>query len=124
MAARTLYSHAALRGQSGPQMQELLWQKGVNWNDYPAFFKRGTFVARRTVARPFDASELDKLPPKHGARRNPELVVERPEVRGIEAPPFGRVANRAGVIYRGEEPAAAGDITPPGAPAPPPPRRS
>lgn len=36
-----------LQDKSSSQMQELLFQKGVNWNDYPAFFKRGTFVLRR-----------------------------------------------------------------------------
>ncbi|MBL8909330.1 MAG: hypothetical protein JNM17_01385 [Archangium sp.] len=84
-----------------------MFQKGINWNDYPAFFKRGTFVQRRSVKRKFTAAELELLPPKHEARRNPELEVERTEVREIDMPPFGKVINRVGVLFDGEEPRVA-----------------
>lgn len=92
MAARTMYSHGELQDR---EMQELLFQKGINWNDYPPIFKRGTFVLRRRVERPFTAVELGALPPRHEARSNPALVVERVEVRAVELPPLGRVTNRA-----------------------------
>lgn len=104
MAARALYSHAELQDKSGSQMQELLFQKGVNWNDYPPFFKRGTFVLRRAINRRFTESELAELPPRHAAKLDPELVVSRTEVRPVEMPSFGKVLNRVGVLFDGEEP--------------------
>jgi len=104
MAARSFYSHAELDGKTGAQMQELLWQKGVNWNDYPSFFKRGTYLARRTVARSFAPDELEELPTRHAARLNPELIVERTVLKMLELPPLVRVTNRVGVLFRGEEP--------------------
>lgn len=104
MAARALYSHAELQDKSGSEMQELLFQKGINWNDYPAFFKRGTFVLRRTVSRRFTPEELAALPERHEARIKPELVIERTEVRPVEMPSFGKVLNRVGVLFDGEEP--------------------
>jgi len=104
MAARAYYSHGELDQKSGGQMQELLFQKGVNWNDYPAFFKRGTFVQRRKVLKPFTADELDALPEKHEARSNPDLVVERTEIRELEMPPFSKVTNRVDVVFQGEDP--------------------
>jgi len=104
MAARHYYSHEELLGRSSSEMQELLFQKGVNWNDYPAFFKRGTFVLRRTEYRKFEAADLASLPEKHAARRNPELTIERTVVGAVELPPFGRVANRVGVLFEGEAP--------------------
>lgn len=107
MAARTKYSHAELQDKSSSQMQELLFQKGINWNDYPAFFKRGTFVQRRTVKRAFSAAELELLPEKHEARKNPGLEIDRTEVREIEMPSFGKVINRVGVLFDGEEPRTA-----------------
>jgi len=107
MAARSVYSHAQLQDRTGSEMQELLFQKGINWNDYPAFFKRGTFVLRRTVTRAFTTAELELLPPKHEARRNPELLVERTEVQPVELPPFGKVTNRVGVLFAGETPVTA-----------------
>ncbi len=104
MAARAHYPHELLHGKSAAEMQELLFQKGVNWNDYPGFFKRGTFVLRRGVTRRFATEELDALPPLHAARTNPDLMVTRYEVGPVEMPPFGRVVNRVGVLFAGEEP--------------------
>jgi tRNA(His) 5'-end guanylyltransferase len=107
MAAREFYSHKELHGKSSNEMQELLFQKGVNWNDYPPFFKRGTFVQRRTIQRAFNAEELAALPPKHEARNNPELEIERSVVTTIDMPPFDRVTNRVEVLFRGAGPTTA-----------------
>jgi tRNA(His) guanylyltransferase len=104
MAARAYYSHNELMGKNGSQMQEMLFQKGINWNDYPAFFKRGTFIQRRKVSKPFTAEELSSLPPKHQAHQNPDLVIERTQTVKLEMPPFGRVTNRTAVIFGGEDP--------------------
>lgn len=104
MAARHYYAHGELMHRSSSEMQEMLFQKGVNWNDYPSFFKRGTYLQRRKVERAFTTEELEKLPPKHEARRNPELVVERTEVAVLDLPPLNKVSNRAAVIFLGESP--------------------
>jgi tRNA(His) 5'-end guanylyltransferase len=110
MAARHYYSHNELDHKSGPEMQEMLWRKGVNWNDYPTFFKRGTFVQRKKVVRPFTTEEMDKLPPRHEARINPNLLVERTEYVVLDMPPFGKIANRAEVIFFGAEPRVASEV--------------
>lgn len=47
MAADALYSHRELHGKNTSEMQEMLFAKGINWNDYPAGFKRGRVVAYR-----------------------------------------------------------------------------
>ncbi len=104
MAASALYSDKELHGKNGSEKQEMLWRKGVNWNDYPPAFKRGTYVQRRTVMKPFSAAELDKLPPKHEARANPALTVERSEWRALELPIFTTVTNREAVIFDGATP--------------------
>lgn len=104
MAARSCYSHADVHAKTGTELQELLWQKGVNWNDYPPFFKRGTYLRRRAVARPFSATERNALPEKHAARVDPHLMVERTECVALDLPPLTKVGNRAGLLFRGEEP--------------------
>lgn len=104
MAAQSLYSHRELHGKTGADKQEMLHAKGVNWNDYPAFFKRGTYIQRRKTVRPFTVEELDKLPGKHEARRNPGLTVERTEWGEIDIPPLGSVVNREAVVFGYEEP--------------------
>lgn len=104
MAARAYYSHNELHGKNAAEMHEMLHQQGVNWNDFPSFFKRGTYLQRRTVTRRFTAEELEALPPMHNARKNPELVIERSELAEIEMPPLGRVVNRVRALLFGEAP--------------------
>ncbi|QDT14984.1 tRNA(His) guanylyltransferase Thg1 family protein [Alienimonas californiensis] len=107
MAARAFYSHEELHGRSGREMQDLLMGKGVNWNDFPPFFKRGVFLRRIETRRTYDADELDVLPPKHRARTDPGLEVVRHRVEAVDVPPFGKVTNRAGFLFSGEPPETA-----------------
>lgn len=104
MAASAHYSHKELLGKNGAQKHEMLHAKGVNWNDYHAFFKRGAFIQRRQVSTPFGSDELALLPPKHAAHTNPGLVIERSRVGAVEMPQFGRVTNREAVVFDGAEP--------------------
>ncbi len=83
MAASTVYSHAELMGKDGSERQEMLFAKGINWNDYPPFFKSGTYTIRQRVSMKFTAEELQKLPPKHRARTNPDLEVERVQIKRL-----------------------------------------
>jgi len=49
MVARSLYSHKELEGKSNNKMQEMIFQKGINWNDYPVYWKRGRVVTKDGV---------------------------------------------------------------------------
>ncbi len=104
MAAQEFYEHNELEGVTGDQKQELLFQKGINWNDYPTFFKRGTYIQRkkRIIAQTFE--DIEKLPLKHHARTNLELIIERSNYEVIDMPPLRKVINRANVIFYGELP--------------------
>ena len=104
MATRHYYSHAQVTGKTGPEQQELLFRAGVNFNDYPDFFKRGSFVGRRMIDRPFSVEEIELLPPLHEARTNPNLIVRRGQVQRIDMPPFDKVTNRVEVIFEGAIP--------------------
>jgi tRNA(His) 5'-end guanylyltransferase len=102
MAAQAYFSHASLQGKNGKQMQEMLFQEqGINWSEYPAAFKRGTYVRRVTTSEPFTAEEIAALPAKHQARTNPDLVVERSRIDVVELPPLASIINRSGVLFRG-----------------------
>lgn len=107
MAARSFFSHKSLHGKSGPEMQEMMFAEGQNFNDYPAFFKRGTFVRRVTVERPFTDEELARIPDKH--RPEPDVMVTRSEVAELDMPRFTTVTNREGVIFDGEPPKSEGE---------------
>lgn len=46
MAAYELCGHKATLGKSGSEKQEMMFQKGVNWNDYKTKYKRGTVIRK------------------------------------------------------------------------------
>ena len=104
MAARAVFSDKQLHGKSGEEKKRMLLEKGVDWHTYPSFFKRGTFIQRRRTLIPFAAEEIELLPPKHEARTNPDLKVERSEWVELEMPPFQKVKNREQVIFDGATP--------------------
>jgi tRNA(His) 5'-end guanylyltransferase len=103
MAAQSVCSHKSLQNKNGNEMQEMMWQRGINFNDYPAFFKRGTFVQRRKVMKQLTAEELDRIPEKH----RPTEPVLRTVVQTLDMPPFTKVTNREAVIFDGADPIVA-----------------
>jgi len=109
MAAQNQYSHKQLMNKNCSELQEMLFQKGINWNDYPDRFKRGTYIQRKKVKRKFFCDELEKLPKNHDVFKNPELEVERTDYVQLELPPLGRVINRAEVLFYGAEPITVGE---------------
>lgn len=104
MAASEFYSHNQLHKKTGGEKQEMLFQKGINWNDYHTFFKRGSYVQRKRVFRKFTSDELDRLPKKHQARKNPDLMIERWVIDVIDLPPLMKVKNKVDVIVFGADP--------------------
>ena len=46
MVARSLYSHKQLHGKNGSQLQDMIHEKGQNWNNYPTGQKRGRCVIK------------------------------------------------------------------------------
>ncbi len=104
MAARSVYSHNECNLKDGRDLHDMLFAKGINWDNYPAFFRRGTYVRRRKVCRKMTPAEMDTLPPLHNARKNPDLEIERHEVAALELPILSKVVNRVDVLFRGAEP--------------------
>jgi tRNA(His) 5'-end guanylyltransferase len=52
MTAQSLYSHEELDGKSSNDQQEMIFQKGHNWNDMPEGFKRGRTIYKSTCLDP------------------------------------------------------------------------
>ena len=44
--AQTLYSDRELHGKNGDQKQDMIFQKGINWNDLDAKLKRGRIIVK------------------------------------------------------------------------------
>lgn len=47
MVAQSLYSHKELHGKSNNEMQEMIFKKGINWNDIETYKKRGSVTKKR-----------------------------------------------------------------------------
>lgn len=109
MAARSVYSDAQLLGKNGSEKQDMLMEKGINWNDYPVFFKRGTYARRVVISRKFTDEELSELPEHHEARNNPDLLITRSSIEVIDMPIFTKVMNRNEVVFDGAMPIVAED---------------
>jgi len=105
MAGYAHFSHNQLFKKNTGEIHEMLFkEKGINWNDYPDSAKRGSYFQRRTELKPYSIEELERLPEKHHARENPDLLVERSVYKRLDMPPILKVENRVDVIYNGQDP--------------------
>jgi tRNA(His) 5'-end guanylyltransferase len=104
-AADHFFGYSAIQNLKCDQLQEkLLREKQWDWNDYPYYQKRGTYVQHKRVFKKFTADELDTLPPKHHARLNPDLEMERQVILIEEVPPLVDLANRTEFLFSGATP--------------------
>ncbi len=86
MAAQSVYSHKQLQGKHRQDMMELLFQKGINWNNYPTHFKRGIYFRRTSQMRPLTEAERSRIPEEH--RPPVDHLVMRTSVEQFELPPI------------------------------------
>ena len=104
MAAQAYYSHKELHEKNSSEKQKMLMKKGINWENYSKQFRRGSYIQRRKFSSPFTAEEIEKLPSKHEARKNPNLVIERSSYVEINMPIFSTITNKEDVIFNGAGP--------------------
>jgi tRNA(His) 5'-end guanylyltransferase len=103
MAARCYFSHKELHKMGRSDMQDMLFSKNINWNDYPAEFKRGSYFMKTTTFKEFTDKELSDLPEKHAARLNPSLKISRSDITKIDLPPIQKIKNRVAFFFDGED---------------------
>ncbi len=58
MVAQFLYSHKELHGKSSAEKQEMIFQKGINWAEYPENLKNGRIIIKKKVDVPTDDGEV------------------------------------------------------------------
>ena len=102
MAAGAYYSDRELDGKNSSVKQEMLWRKGVNWNDFPAFFKRGTYLQRRAFERSLSDEERARIPEAH--RPPIGATFQRTQVVELELPPVRQISNLSGVLFERAHP--------------------
>lgn len=100
MAASAYYSTKDLHKAGYTKKHDMLHAKGINWNDYPTHFKRGTYVAKRAVKKMLTSDELSRIPGKH--RNNlKEIEFTRNVVQVVEMQPITTVSNFLDVVING-----------------------
>lgn len=104
MAAGAHYSQRELEGKHSAAKQEMMWQKGVNWNDFPSFFKRGSYLQRKTVEQQLTDEERARIPEAH--RPPLDATFQRTQVVDLELPPVRKIANLTAVLFERAEPQA------------------
>lgn len=104
MLVRYHYSHREVNGKNRAEQLDMIMAKGMNWNYREDWAKRGTYVKKFVTEEKWTVEEIDKLPEKHEARINPNLIKIRSFYDRVNLPPLGKISNREGVIFKGEDP--------------------
>jgi len=95
-AAQAHYSNKELHGKSADEQQEMLFQKGINWADYPKWVKTGAFYRKQTVERELCPDDFVAIPEQH--RPPPGSKVLRTDV--VEWPyELSKVVNKEEAIF-------------------------
>jgi tRNA(His) 5'-end guanylyltransferase len=82
MAARALYSHKECENKNTSELQEMCFQKGVNWNDYSAREKRGGLVYKKPTGEVID-THPEIIKTAWMADGAPIFTQERQVLRGL-----------------------------------------
>lgn len=87
-ACHALYSAREMHGKSRAEQMDMLMAKGVNWNDLPAWQKRGTYYRRVSVERELSEAELSRIPETVRPPAGTKFI--RSSVDAIVVPPLRR----------------------------------
>jgi tRNA(His) 5'-end guanylyltransferase len=61
--AQSLYSSKELHGKNMSEQQDMIHEKGQNWNDYAPKYKRGRFIFKQTFEVIPDIESRENMPP-------------------------------------------------------------
>lgn len=110
MAAQACYSDKELLGKHTGDKLEMLQARGIDWKAYPAHFKRGAYLQRKTTWTAIADDELARIPEKH--RPAQDAVFQRSRVVLLHLPTIRAVANPEAVLFEGDawEPRGNSDV--------------
>lgn len=100
MAASAYYPHSELQGVNGREKKNMLLWKGVNWNQYPDFFKKGVYFRKERREIQISPEEIVHIPEIH----RPTGPVMRNVIAEIIMPKITSVTNYPDVLFRGATP--------------------
>lgn len=105
MLAQHNFPHAYLQGKNSKDMKDILInEKNINWNKEPSFFKRGTYVQRKSFLRKFTKEEIEEINSKNPkANMDKEKKIIRHKIVELELEPFYKIKNKVEVVFENRE---------------------
>ena len=104
MACYGLYNQEELYYKNSNEKIKMLLDKGIDWNKYPSCFIYGTFIRKEATQKKFTPEEIELLPPKHNAKKNPDILVSRNVLQILDFKMFNKFVNRTEVIFENAKP--------------------
>lgn len=95
MVAQEAFSPKQLHGKHGGEMIEMLRERQIVFDDFPAFFRRGTFARRIVEWRELSADECSHIPLEH----RPTGPVQRHKIDTFEIEDFFGMDNRESFVF-------------------------
>lgn len=82
--AYSMYSHSEINNKNTNEMQEMIFQKGVNWNDFKPRYKRGRIIVKEL----YQKENLDKTftVRTRWVSTEPPIFTEQPEYLDLLIP--------------------------------------
>lgn len=112
-AGQANFSHKDMQGANTSMVQDMLMeQKGINWNDYPVDFKRGSYYKRRKYVHTLAQFSLPNEPVRRyekGDRLKEDEFV-RTSIQKMELPKLSSIENIEEVIFDDEYPITKGKV--------------
>jgi hypothetical protein len=99
LAAQAMFAPKQLYRKKSEEMLAMLSRRGIDFEAYPAFFRSGTFVRRRTVLRELTPAELSEIPERY----RPSGPIARSETAPAECRNFLACTNREAFIFDGAD---------------------
>ena len=96
MACHAHFDQKKLHKVNRMQQHELLNSIGINWNDFPSFFKRGVYFSKRDREEHMSDDIWNKIPKN---KKPSSRTYLRSVVVDLELPPVFKIANLTEVIF-------------------------
>lgn len=79
MIAQTLFSHSRLHEKNTGDKVYMIKSQGIDINSFEKRNLHGAMFYSTVIEKVFSFEEIDSLPPKHMARKNPDMIFYRNE---------------------------------------------
>ncbi len=106
MAAQAMFSPKQLHGKRQADMIGMLLGNGMKFEDFPGFFKDGSFARRKVVEHYLTADELAEIPEQH----RPAGPVLRTDIEVLQNVRLRDVENRVEFVFDGADPISKNDM--------------